>query len=62
MWDDVSRLVEYGFAKKQRIASSKPAILHVNRENTVTDLNKLSSELRQESLQVLAGVKKHSKF
>jgi serine-type D-Ala-D-Ala carboxypeptidase (penicillin-binding protein 5/6) len=62
MWDDVSRLVEYGFAKKQRIASSKPAILHVNRENTVTALNKLSSELRQESLQVLAGVKKHSKF
>jgi len=62
MWDDVSRLVEYGFAKKQRIASSKPAILHVDREDTVAALNKLSSELRQEPLQVLAGVKKHSKL
>lgn len=62
MWDDVSRLVEYGFAKKQRIASSKPAISHVDRGNTIAALNKLSSELRQEPLQVLAGVKKHSKF
>lgn len=62
MWDDVSRLVEYGFAKKQRIASSKPAILHVDRADTVAALAKLSSELRQEPLQVLAGVKKHPKF
>jgi serine-type D-Ala-D-Ala carboxypeptidase (penicillin-binding protein 5/6) len=62
MWDDVSRLVEYGFAKKQRIASSKPAILHVDREATVAALNKLSSELRQEPLQVLAGVKKTARF
>lgn len=62
MWDDISRLVEYGFAKKQRMASSKPVIRQVDRKDTVAALAKLTSELRQEPLQVLAGVKKSPRF
>lgn len=62
MWDDISRLVDYGFAKQQRIASARPATRKETYDDTAAALAKLTSELRQEPLQVLAGVKKYPKF
>ncbi|MBC8318405.1 MAG: D-alanyl-D-alanine carboxypeptidase [Desulfobulbaceae bacterium] len=62
MWDDISRLVEYGFAKQQRLASARPAMQKDTHDDTAAAIAKLTSELHQEPLQVLAGVKKYSKL
>ena len=58
MWDDISRLVEYGFAKQQKVASNRVAKRPVRHKDTAAALARLTSTLRQEPLQVLAGVKK----
>lgn len=58
MWDDISRLVEYGFAKQQKVASNRVAKRPVSHRDTSAALARLTNTLRQEPLQVLAGVKK----
>jgi len=59
MWDDISRLVEYGFAKQENIAANRLAKRKTTqKEDTAAALARLTVKLRQEPLQVIAGVKK----
>lgn len=62
MWDDVSRLVEYGFDKKEQLASmQKAAPVKVASVGPVS-LARLSPAFNNTSLPVLSGTKKQSKL
>ncbi len=59
MWDDISRLVEYGFDKKERLASlqvTEPAGVENAHQLALATL---SPAFKNTTLQVLRGTKKH---
>ncbi|MBI5558908.1 MAG: D-alanyl-D-alanine carboxypeptidase [Deltaproteobacteria bacterium] len=59
MWADVSRLVEYGFARKQQMAAmNTPA----GSEDDQLAMSTVPTAFKNNSLQVLTGTKKHSKL
>ncbi len=62
MWDDISRLVEYGFDKKERLASLEKAAPVKVASSVPVSLAKLSPNYNNTSLQVLVGTKKQSKL
>ncbi|MCB2182819.1 MAG: serine hydrolase [Desulfobulbaceae bacterium] len=61
MWDDISRLVDYGFARKEQlIALRKSPAQTIDSTNSAVAMAELSPAFRNRSLQVLSGTKKHS--
>lgn len=63
MWDDIRKLVEYGFARKQLLASRKGSDLAKNGESErEVALATLSTALSNKDLQVLSGSKKQPRM
>ena len=62
MWDDISRLVEYGFAKKEQLALLENETVAAKEKGQQVALATLSPAFKNNPLQVLTGTKKHPKL
>ncbi len=62
MWDDISRLVEYGFDKKYQLAALENSAPVGAKNARPVSVANLSPAFKNTTLQVLTGTKKHPKL